>query len=147
LLKMITCRRRYIALREAQAAALRAEAADIPAIVVEDDAPRTPTHRSWDITNANRDSQGFRLDDSPTPSPIRPIHSLDLSSIVSQPTSPTYEARPRRSDVSVMSGDFSRHLDARRDSVALGDNTPQQVLSTLDSSVWGEMMHEAVEDE
>ncbi|KAG9016762.1 calcium channel protein [Tulasnella sp. 427] len=148
LLRMIACRRRYLALREEQAAALRAEQ-DIPAIIVED-TPTTPKNRSWDITSSgNRDSQGFSFEgDSPSPNPIRPIYSTerdnspDRSPYHSQPSSPV--SLPRRSAVS---GDFSRYADPRRESKPLGDKSHQQVLSTLDSSVWGEMMHEAAEEE
>ncbi|KAG8944623.1 calcium channel protein [Tulasnella sp. 424] len=149
LLRMIACRRRYLAMREQQAAALRAEQ-EIPAIFVED-TPRTPTQRSWDITSTgNRDSQAFQFEgDSPTPNPIRPIYipdrdnSPDHSPNPSQPSSPI--SLPRRSGA--LSGDFSRYSDPRRESMPLGDKSHQQVLSTLDSSVWGEMMHEAAEEE
>lgn len=149
LLRMIACRRRYLAIREEQAAARRAEQ-EVPAIVVED-TPRTPTQRSWDITSSgNRDSQAFQFEaDSPTPNPIRPIYgsdrnnSPDHSPNNSQPSSPV--SIPRRSGV--LSGDYGRYSDPRRESMPLGDKSHQQVLSTLDSSVWGEMMHEAAEEE
>ncbi|KAG9004060.1 calcium channel protein [Tulasnella sp. JGI-2019a] len=144
LLKMIACRRRYASEREAEAAALRAEQqGDIPAIVVEEDEPTTPQHRSWDITQANRDSQGFRIGgDSPSPSPIRPVYSPETPSYHSSPpTSPIQggRARARYSDASVLSGDWG---PSRRDSVGHRAASPHQVLSTLDSSVWGDMMDE-----
>ncbi|KAG8883427.1 calcium channel protein [Tulasnella sp. 332] len=152
LLKMIACRRRYAREREAEAAALRAEQqGDIPAIVVEDDGPKTPQHRSWDITQANRDSQGFRIgDESPSPSPIRPVYSPESPYYQpSEPTSPVQVARAhaRYSDASVLSGEWGTHLGAGHDSFASRAASPQQVLSTLDSSVWGGMMGEGAEDE
>ncbi|KAG8875562.1 calcium channel protein [Tulasnella sp. 331] len=152
LLKMIACRRRYAREREAEAAAFRAEQqGDIPAIVVEDDGPKTPQHRSWDITQANRDSQGFRIgDESPSPSPIRPVYSPESPYYQpSEPTSPVQVARAhaRYSDASVLSGEWGTHLGAGHDSFASRAASPQQVLSTLDSSVWGGMMGEGAEDE
>ncbi|KAG8895553.1 calcium channel protein, partial [Tulasnella sp. 403] len=151
LLRMIACRRRYLAYREAQAAAelirLKHIPLDIPAIVVENSS--ASLHRSWDITTADKDFAAFRVgDEPPSPSPtIRPLSTADTSASVSLPGSPILAARPRHSDVSVLSGDFSLHPDVRRESIALSDATPQQVLSTLDASVWGEMMHEAAEDD
>lgn len=82
-------------------------ASGIPAIIV-DDIPFTPQLKSRDITLANRDSLGYQVEDSPTPSPTRPFYTPDTTFVTSEPSSPILGDRLRHSDISG-AGDDSLH--------------------------------------
>ncbi|KAG8959952.1 calcium channel protein [Tulasnella sp. 419] len=147
LLKMIYFRRRYLAWREERARARWQENQGIPEIVV-DDTPSTPTLRSRDITQANRDSQGFQLEDNHSYSSSgRTVRSPENPFNPSEPSSPIVGARPRYSDASMFSGiDLRPH--SARESMIVEETSPQEVLTSLDKSIWGEMMHDlAIEEE
>ncbi|TDL23428.1 hypothetical protein BD410DRAFT_897507 [Rickenella mellea] len=148
LLRTITYRRRFVAQREEKRRQQRLEHQDIPAIVV-DDMPTTPPQTTRDITLANRNSLGIY---GQTPSPTLPTGTPDLTWMLDTPTdsSPRGLRRNRRtSELSMLSADlgYSYQTDASRESQE-GDREEDanNVLSSMQNSLWGEMMLEAAEE-
>ncbi|TFK51284.1 hypothetical protein OE88DRAFT_1800091 [Heliocybe sulcata] len=139
LLRMVTLRRRFLAERNRRFN-MRISQQDIPAIVV-DSLPATPPPFSRDITSP---SPGW----SPTISPsISPLSPVDVSFALDT-TAGLQRSSRRLSDTSMLTTDTSRRhsdMSPSRDS-QYGDD-PAAVLTSIQNSVWGEMMLEAAENE
>ncbi|KZT30145.1 hypothetical protein NEOLEDRAFT_1238275 [Neolentinus lepideus HHB14362 ss-1] len=139
LLRMITLRRRFVAERD-RMRDLRMSQQDIPAIVVEG-LPGTPPF-SRDITSP---SPGWSPTISPSLSPLSPV---DVSFALDT-TAGLQRSSRRLSDTSMLTTDtgrrHSREMSPSRES-HYGDDA-QAVLTSIQTSVWGEMMLEAAEDE
>lgn len=138
LLRMTTLRRRFLAHRE-NMRNMRMSQQDIPAIVV-DSLPVTPPPLTRDITSPSPSW-------SPTISPaLSPMSPVDVSFALD--TSAGVQRSRRISDTSMLTTDsgrrYSRDMSLSRDSY--GDD-PQAVLTSIQNSIWGEMMLEAAEDE
>jgi len=135
LLLMISHRRRYLAMKE-HARMEQMQEQDIPAIVVES-SPVTPPPSTRDITSP-------RIDFSPRPldpdSPSRHLASRESYSGVS------LQRSRRISDISMLSSDLKSPLETSRNS-HFGDEDAQHALSSLENSMWKDMMDEAEEDE
>ncbi|KAI5121745.1 hypothetical protein M0805_009034 [Coniferiporia weirii] len=144
LLKTIYYRRQFRAIMEEKRRQQMLDQ-DIPAIVVED-MPSTPFISTRDITLANRDSTHFGDSASPLSSPS-PYHSPDFSFALESPSrrGRGLQRNRRVSDVSMLSTDLGYQYPIEpsftRDSHEEED--PQHVLSSMQNSMWGEMMLEA----
>jgi hypothetical protein len=113
---------------------------DIPAIVV-NATPSTPPPTTRDITSARGDGTA-RTPEYSSPSPSG-YYSPDLSLGESNRTS--LQRSRRTSDMSMLSTDLgNKHL---RDSSLSTNEDPHSVLSSMQNSMWGDMMLEAAEDE
>ncbi|KLO12110.1 hypothetical protein SCHPADRAFT_875932 [Schizopora paradoxa] len=151
LLKTIYYRRKFLAAREERIRQSKIEQQGIPEIVVED-MPSTPLLSTRDITQANRDSMGY-FGDSPSPlnSPS-PYQSPEFSLQSESPSRPSRGLRRNRrvSDMTMLSTDlgYQYQLDNTfsRDSHDMEESDPQHVLSSMQNSIWGEMMLQAAED-
>ncbi|KAI0776961.1 Ion transport protein-domain-containing protein [Trametes elegans] len=148
LLLMILYRRRYLAQREqARMHQMGMVQSDIPAIIV-DDFPATPPMMTRDITSpAQTPVHHFR--DADTPPAFSPgiVQSPDVSYATDSPSRNTLQRRPRTSDVSMLSIDMtSSRLDGSmsRDSRS-GDE--DDFLSSMQNSMWNDMMLEAAEQD
>ncbi|KAH9916480.1 Ion transport protein-domain-containing protein [Fomitopsis serialis] len=131
LLLMISYRRRYLAKRD-EIRRMKMADQDIPAIVV-DDLLTTPVLITRDITSPSRDSSVERFSDPDSP------------------MSPTFGDRfpdyTRVSDISMLSlsPGLSPDMSARDPHSPVDD--AQNILETMQGSVWNEMMLEAEEEE
>ncbi|TBU26428.1 Ion transport protein-domain-containing protein [Dichomitus squalens] len=145
LLLMILYRRRYLAQRE-QARMGAMGGPDIPAIIV-DDFPTTPPMMTRDITSPYQTPIHRSLDGNDTPMAITPgiLQSPDVSYVLDTPSRPL-QRRQRTSDVSMLSIDMSSRLEGSiyRESRAGDDD---DVLSSMQNSMWQDMMLEAAEEE
>ncbi|KAJ7058571.1 Ion transport protein-domain-containing protein [Mycena amicta] len=129
LLKTISYRRRFLRYKHEK---LMASDPDIPAIVV-DVMPETPPNTTRDISSGLYSTPG-----SPTPQRFF-MPDVSLSS-----STPRLQRSSRRgSDVSVLSGDLGHR--SRDSSMSIED--PQQILRAMETSVWGDLMMEAEEQE
>ncbi|EGN97267.1 hypothetical protein SERLA73DRAFT_110442 [Serpula lacrymans var. lacrymans S7.3] len=143
LLRMISLRRRFLAHRE-QSKRIRNEQQDIPAIVV-DAFPSTPPPSTRDITSPRSENGRTQHESwSPTPSPLELHPSPQLSFADSAPRSSLQRAR-RTSDISMLSADIGHSY--WRDSSSSVTDDPATVLSSMQNSMWGEMMLEAAKEE
>ncbi|KII90373.1 hypothetical protein PLICRDRAFT_173801 [Plicaturopsis crispa FD-325 SS-3] len=136
LLRMITLRRRFLAHRDR----VRMSNQDIPAIVV-DSLPTTPPPLSTlDIASASRDSNYG----SPSPSsPGTAWRSPDASFGMDLSSRGLQRAR-RTSDISMLSGDLGNRFS---DVSPSREEDAHEVISSMQNSMWGEMMAEAEEEE
>ncbi|KAJ7019630.1 Ion transport protein-domain-containing protein [Mycena alexandri] len=131
LLKTISHRRRFLRYKQQQLMALEP---DIPSIVV-DVMPATPPNTTRDISTAGYAS----TPSSPTP---QRFFTPDISLSSSTPKLQRSSNR-RTSDISMLSGDIG--FKSRESSISIED--PQQILRAMESSVWGDLMIEAEEEE
>ncbi|KAL5522184.1 CCH1 [Sanghuangporus sanghuang] len=149
LLKTIYYRRQFRTMMEEKRRQQMFEQ-DIPAIIVED-MPSTPPISTRDITLANRDSMGFFNEpSSPSPSLPSPYHSPDLSITLDSPSKRGrgLQRNRRVSDMSMLSADlgYQYSIDSTPNRDSHEEEDPQHVLSSMQNSMWGEMMIEAAED-
>ncbi|KAI0331568.1 hypothetical protein GY45DRAFT_1248483 [Cubamyces sp. BRFM 1775] len=148
LLLMILYRRRYLAHREqARMQQLGMVQSDIPEIVV-DDFPATPPTITRDITSPGQ-TPIHRFGDSDTPTAFSPniLQSPDISFVPDTPSRHRpLQRRQRTSDVSMLSIDMSSRLDGSmsRESRS-GDE--DDLISSMQNSVWKDMMLEAAEED
>ncbi|KAG0695689.1 Ion transport protein-domain-containing protein [Suillus ampliporus] len=139
LLKMISLRRRFLAERERRLSAQR----DIPAIHV-DSAPSTPPPLTRDITSPRSDhGRADHSPSSPTPSPRTLCPSPELGVLDHSFRSSLQRSR-RTSDVSMLSADMG-HSYWRDSSLDIGDQA--DIVSSMQRSIWGEIMQQAAEEE
>ncbi|KAF8962909.1 high-affinity cell membrane calcium channel [Flammula alnicola] len=124
LLKTISYRRRFLALMERKRAEKYEK--DIPSIVVES-MPGTPPLSSRDIASAGYDHS--QSPGSPTPIDIRYSHP-DYSLAMEMPR--LQRSSKRGSDYSNISADTFRSSR-----ISLVDDDPQDVITAMQSSVWG----------
>ncbi|KAJ7583970.1 Ion transport protein-domain-containing protein [Mycena floridula] len=137
LLSTISCRRRFLA-KQARNRAAMYEANDIPHIVV-DAMPLTPPVSSRDISSAGYESS---MSTPSSPTPDRRFHSPDVSLALDHRGPGLSRSSRRGSEVSMLSIDLGHK--SPRESVAEED--PQNVLSSIQNSMWGDMMFEAMEE-
>ncbi|KAJ7078435.1 Ion transport protein-domain-containing protein [Mycena belliarum] len=130
LLKTISHRRRFLRHKQAQ---LMASEPDIPSIVV-DVMPATPPNTTRDIATA-----GYSTPSSPTP---QRFFTPDVS--LASGTPRLQRSSRRMSDISMLSGDITGYK-SRESSISIDD--PQQILQSMQTSVWGDLMVEAEEEE
>jgi len=126
LLKTISHRRRFLMHGEL----VRAQ--EIPSIIVES-MPSTPPWLNNEIPSESSPPNG-----SPSPSSGR-FSAADVSLAVDG--SGLHRSSRRTSDLSVVSDSFRSHRDS------LAEEDPQKVLSSMEQSVWGDMMMEATQEE
>jgi len=139
LLKMISHRRRFLAQRK-QSRMEFMQQRDIPAIVV-DTTPATPPPTTRDITSARGDGT-TKTPEYSSPSPSG-YYSSDLS--LGELNRTSLQRSRRMSDMSMLSTDLgNKYL---RDSSLLTNEDPHNVISSMQNSMWGDMMLEAAEDE
>nr|GAT59750.1 predicted protein [Mycena chlorophos] len=134
LLKTISHRRRFLRYKESK---LMSSDPDIPAInIVADEAiPVTPPPLSRDISSGL-----YSTPSSPTP---QRFFMPDVS--LSSHASGLQRSSRRGSDISFMSGDLGHGFRSRESSISVED--PQQILHAMETSVWGELMNEAEEEQ
>ncbi|KAF5341523.1 hypothetical protein D9758_012561 [Tetrapyrgos nigripes] len=129
LLKTISHRRRFLKhLQCRQAEQFGSQ--EIPSIIV-DAMPSTPPHTTRDISSLGFDSV-----------PNSPHHSPSPSMSIDRNSTSALQRSKRLSDVSRLSTDLGRYP---RDSIIEDD--PQLVLSSMQNSMWGDLMSEAVQEE
>jgi len=126
LLKTISHRRRFLMHGEL----VRAQ--EIPSIIVES-MPSTPPWLNNEIPSESSSPNG-----SPSPSSGR-FSVADVSLAVDG--SGLHRSSRRTSDLSVVSDSF------RSPRASLAEEDPQKVLSSMEQSVWGDMMMEATQEE
>ncbi|KAL6310254.1 Ion transport protein-domain-containing protein [Sparassis latifolia] len=146
LLLMITNRRRYVAMRE-QARRKELSMQDIPAIVV-DSHPTTPPSSTRDITSPGQDTTMRRFVDSD--SPLAPLggNLSELSLTLDTPSRPGLQRSRRTSELSMLSVDIGSRLSSdfsARDSRI--DEDPDHIMSSMQKSMWKEMMDAAEEED
>ncbi|KAF7334437.1 hypothetical protein MVEN_02273100 [Mycena venus] len=129
LLKTISHRRRFLKYKQQQLMALEP---DIPSIIV-DVMPATPPNTTKDISSAGYAS----TPSSPTPGRY---FTPDVSLTSSTPR--LQRSSKHRSDISMLSSDIVR---SRESSISIDD--PHQILHAMETSVWGDLMIEAEEEE
>ncbi|KAF9039224.1 high-affinity cell membrane calcium channel [Panaeolus papilionaceus] len=135
LLKTISQRRRYLAmLAKNQADKLEQE---IPSIIVEN-MPSTPPMSSRDIASA-----GFGYSSPSSPSPVDVRYSNPEYSLADISAGSRLQRSARRgSEWSMFSTDTSKSPRT-----SLVDDEPQDVVTAMQTSVWGDLMTEVVEEE
>ncbi|KAL0066269.1 calcium channel protein [Marasmius tenuissimus] len=137
LLRTIHHRRRFLAHLEQKRLSKLEQSQDIPAIIV-DGMPETPQY-SRDISSAYDSAP-------PSPTPDRRFprshdsFALDTNSFGS-PGSALQRSK-RGSDISMLSTDLGSRYP--RDSIS--DEDPQLVLSSMQNSMWGDLMSEVVNE-
>jgi len=145
---MISYRRRFLAHRE-QARLLHLSEQDIPAIVVESH-PMTPPSITRDITSPGQDLSRFTDPGSPTRG-VLSSQSADLSLMADSPLSrATLQRNRRTSDVSMLSIDMmspKTSLDVSSRESRYGDEDPDNILTSMQNSIWKEMMLAAEEED
>ncbi|KAL0565893.1 calcium channel protein [Marasmius crinis-equi] len=140
LLRTISHRRRFLAHLEQKRLEKLEQSQEIPAIIV-DSMPETPTY-SRDISSAYDSAP-------PSPSPDRRFHisqdsfSLDRNSLALGSPGSALQRSKRGSDISTLSADLGSRYP--RDSMSEDDT--QLVLSSMQNSMWGDLMSEAVDAE
>ncbi|KAF9265047.1 hypothetical protein L218DRAFT_899321 [Marasmius fiardii PR-910] len=143
LLRTISHRRRFLAHLERKRMSMFEQSQDIPTIIVES-LPETPPS-TRDISTSMYDSV------PPTPTPDRRFPrpdslSLDISNIsmiMSSPGPGLHRSSRRGSDISMLSTDLGSRYP--RDSIS--DEDLQLVLTSMQNSMWGDLMSEAVNAE
>ncbi|KAF9557915.1 high-affinity cell membrane calcium channel [Agrocybe pediades] len=138
LLKMISYRRRFLAHLE-QKRRMEKQEQDIPSIVVES-MPGTPPMSSRDIA-----SVGYRSTPS-SPSPVDIGFSLGHND---QSLSMDLSSGPRLQRAGRRGSDWSSHsLDVSRSPrTSLVDDDPQDVVTAMHNTVWGDLMMEVAAEE
>ncbi|KAJ7726287.1 Ion transport protein-domain-containing protein [Mycena maculata] len=134
LLKTISHRRRFLRYQQQQ---LMTSDPAIPSIIV-DVMPATPPHTpqtTRDISSAIHSTPS-----SPTP---QRFFTPDVSLSSSTPRLHRSNNNRRTSDISMLSGDIG--YKSRDSSISIED--PQQILQAMETSVWGDLMLEAEEEE
>lgn len=135
LLKTISHRRRFLAHME-QKRLSRFDSKEIPSIVV-DTMPETPLLSSRDISSLGYGS----APGSPTPE-----HRFAPDVLVGGSPGRGLQRSSRRiSDISMLGTDFSFKLP--RDSSILEDDPENPFSSSMQNSIWGDLMSEAVKEE
>ncbi|KAF9484619.1 high-affinity cell membrane calcium channel [Pholiota conissans] len=134
LLKTISYRRRFLAHLEKKR--MQKYEQDIPSIVVED-MPGTPPMSSRDIASAGYDRS--QSPGSPTPNDFR-FSNPDYSLSMDMPRLQRSSRRPG-SDYSISGDTF------RSSRVSLVDDDPHDVVTAMQSSMWGDLMMEVAEEE
>ncbi|KAG7442714.1 uncharacterized protein BT62DRAFT_1079090 [Guyanagaster necrorhizus] len=137
LLKTISQRRRFLAHME-QKRLSRFGSKEIPSIVV-DTMPETPLLSSRDISSLGYGS----VPGSPTPE--YRFASPDVSLIADSPGRGLHRSSRRISDISMLGTDFSFKLPT--DSSVLEDDPENPFSSSMQHSIWGDLMSEAVKEE
>ncbi|KAI9433175.1 Ion transport protein-domain-containing protein [Lactarius indigo] len=155
MLKTISYRRRFVAMRQQAHAA--ASDHDVPEIIVVDDVPSTPPPlpmSSRDITSARRHSAGFSWIEPETPTRHDQSGPSDFSPLggsIGSSSGGLRRADRRESDMSALSADlglrYTRDLSAFRDSTSFSVDDDHDVLASIQNSSWGAMMLEAEEEE
>ncbi|PFH47046.1 hypothetical protein AMATHDRAFT_77384 [Amanita thiersii Skay4041] len=135
LLEAYTVRRRYLAMREQLT-----RSTEIPSIIV-DVMPGTPPQSSRDISSALYDSAPNSANS--TPSVNRRYSTAPDVSFALEDAPRLYRSPRRTSDFSMLSAD----LGYRSPRTSFVDDDPQVVLSSINRSLWGELMQEATEEE
>ncbi|KIK93928.1 hypothetical protein PAXRUDRAFT_828487 [Paxillus rubicundulus Ve08.2h10] len=140
LLKMISLRRRFLA-REQTFNAPR----DIPTILVDATPATPPPLITRDITSPGADYGPALEHDSgsPTPSPRILLPSPELSA-VDRPFRVSLQRARRVSDVSMLSADMGQSY-WRESTIEVEDEA--EILSSMQRSMWGEMMSQAAQEE
>lgn len=133
LLKAISERKKFLEYREQKRAARLGQ--EIPSIVVED-MPETPPLSSRDIASASFESP------SQTFSAVPRLSHHDVSFSMDIPTGSRLQRSRRPSDYSMFSADSFR---SARSSMAEED--PQDIVNSMQNSMWGDLMMEAAEEE
>ncbi|KZO97216.1 hypothetical protein CALVIDRAFT_513490 [Calocera viscosa TUFC12733] len=143
LLRTIILRRQFLATRDAERQRRRAEEHGIPAIVVESSPATPPSLGHRDLADG-RTLYAYEGLESPVQSPsfqYTPDTSFNIS------PSPSTNRHDRRvSDISMLSADLAG-TPSPRNSHVFDDAATQQVISSLNTSLWGEMMQEAEEED
>ncbi|KAF8840292.1 hypothetical protein BDN67DRAFT_996862 [Paxillus ammoniavirescens] len=141
LLRMISLRRRFLLAREQALNAPR----DIPTILVDATPATPPPLTTRDITSPGGDyGQASEHDlGSPTPSPRILLPSPELSAVDRSFRVSLQRAR-RVSDVSMLSADMGQSY-WRESSIEVEDEA--EILSSMQRSMWGEMMSQAAQEE
>ncbi|THU96001.1 hypothetical protein K435DRAFT_778779 [Dendrothele bispora CBS 962.96] len=125
LLKTISHRRRFLSHLQRRRAEKYESMQEIPSIVV-DAMPSTPPSTTRDISSPQN----------------TPNHSPNPSIVVDRSSMSALQRSKRVSDISRLSTDLGRYP---RDSMIEED--PQLVLSSMQNSIWGDLMSEAVQEE
>ncbi|TEB23953.1 high-affinity cell membrane calcium channel [Coprinellus micaceus] len=152
LLRSLTCRRRFLRRLEEKRKAAQLEQ-EIPSIVV-DDMPETPIMTSRDITTSVYGPYGNGNGISPpgTPSPKRQqfnapqdmSFSLEIAPHARLQRSANLRRNSEQSNNTLSM--FSRNsVVSPRNSIAEED--PEEIVNAMQSSVWGDLMMEAAEEE
>ncbi|KAI0791303.1 Ion transport protein-domain-containing protein [Abortiporus biennis] len=144
LLLMISHRRRYLAYREQmRLQRLHRQDMHIPAIIV-DGSPTSPY--TQDITSSRKDLS-IRVPELGSPTP-RSAVLAPLSPELSFVTESNLHRSRRISDLSMLSSDiaFRSSFENSRDSRSMEEDA-QNVLSSMQNSLWKEMMMEAEEED
>ncbi|KAF8639058.1 hypothetical protein AX17_001754 [Amanita inopinata Kibby_2008] len=136
LLRALTARRRYLAEREK----MRQET-EIPSIVV-DVMPSTPPSLSRDISSALYDSSAPNSASASPSFSERRYSSIDVSFAL-EDVSRLQRSNRRTSDISMLSAD----IGYRSPRTSFVDEDPQTILSSIQNSMWGELMQEVAEEE
>ncbi|KAH8105357.1 Ion transport protein-domain-containing protein [Cristinia sonorae] len=147
LLLMISHRRRYLAMRE-QMGIQAMQQQGVPAIIVEG-SPSTPPPSTItrDITSPGQSIYRISDPDSPTPrSAILPSPEVTFS--LESPGANLHRSR-RFSEASMLSTDIALRssFESTRDSRYYGDEDAQNVMASMQNSMWRDMMLEAEEED
>ncbi|KAI0073340.1 hypothetical protein K474DRAFT_1666711 [Panus rudis PR-1116 ss-1] len=145
LLLMISHRRRYLAMKEQMRRRTMHEEGNIPEIVVENPPSTPPPQMTRDITSPGHDRSPEMHSSSRRPSLYSPEVSFALDS---QGASSLHRSR-RVSDISMLSTadiGFRSSFDSSRES-RISEDDPQNVLSSIQNSMWQDLMLEAEEEE
>ncbi|KAI6144232.1 Ion transport protein-domain-containing protein [Pisolithus tinctorius] len=147
LLRMISQRRKYLLEKE------QVMNRDIPAIFVNSSPATPPPIISRDITSPRSEYETGQSDyeaSSPTPSPRILVSSSELPTADRSFRSSLQRAR-RVSDVSMLSADMSQTLrdltDRRERSRSPEPEDEGDMISSMQRSIWGEMMLQAAREE
>ncbi|KAF8882238.1 Ion transport protein-domain-containing protein [Infundibulicybe gibba] len=136
LLKTISCRRRFLVAREKRRT-MRFEQQEIPSIVV-DSLPETPPGSTRDISTGTFDGTFA------SPSLEQRYSTPDVSLVPDISGARLQRSSRRISDISMLSTDIG--YKSQRSSIS-GEEDPQNILSSLQNSVWGDLMMEAASNE
>ncbi|KAF7794178.1 hypothetical protein EIP86_005309 [Pleurotus ostreatoroseus] len=151
LLLMISHRRRYLKMRE--------QARGVPNIIVSGGEPITPPslYTSRDITSPGQDTLSRFMDgDSPIGHYPNPLP--DFSATMETPSRTTLQRGRRLSDMSMLSSadaavtrssfeSTASSRDGRNSRDGRPEGDAQNILNAMQSSMWGEMLLEAAEEE
>ncbi|EKM51356.1 uncharacterized protein PHACADRAFT_263446 [Phanerochaete carnosa HHB-10118-sp] len=147
LLLMISHRRRYLALKE-QMRMEKLVQHGLPNIVVDAGEPVTPPSITRDITSPGQYTSRYM--DPETPSPSYRGHSPELSLSFETPSHSTLQRSRRVSDISMLSiGDTGMRgsFDSSSRESRVVEEDAGNVLSSMQNSMWGELLLEAAEEE
>ncbi|KAJ3558247.1 hypothetical protein NM688_g1042 [Phlebia brevispora] len=149
LLLMISHRRRFLRMRE-QARMQKLFQHGVPNIVVSGGEPSTPPslHTSRDITSPSQDTIS-RYMDAESPVGYYPNNPQDFSASLETPSRSTLQRSRRLSDMSMLSSAdaAARSSFETRSSTEGRTDDPDTILNAMQSSMWGEMLVQAAEEE